>query len=203
MGWFDNEQDGENRPAGSAPQPGPPRAAAPRASSTPATSPTPSTSGNTSGSTLGPRIHIDGTIICDEDLTIIGKVDGTIRAKGTLVIASEADVDAKIDGQRVVVHGKVDGDVQGAELVVIGPTGYLTGNIQTPTLEIVEGAHFKGSVDMKTAPPTATASKPQAKASVGEAKPDPAPSAKADEKSKMPPGAPAERSPATHKTGQS
>ena len=37
---------------------------------------------------------------------------------------------------------------QGAELVVIGQTGHLTGNIKTPTLEIVEGAHFKGSVDM-------------------------------------------------------
>ncbi len=143
MGWFDNEQDAENRPTGTAAQPSNPRPTAPRSS--PAK--------DSSGSTLGRQIHVDGAIVCDEDLTILGKVDGTIRAKGTLVISSDADVHAKIDGQRVIVHGKVDGDVEGAELVVIGQTGHLTGNIRTPTLEIVEGAHFKGSVDMKAARP--------------------------------------------------
>ena len=140
MGWFDNEQEADNMPNAAAPQPNAPRPAVHRPPSA-----------DSNGSTLGREIHIDGAIVCDEDLTILGRVDGTIRAKGTLVIAKEADVHAKIDGQRVLVHGKVNGNVQGAELVVIGQTGHLTGNIKTPTLEIVEGAHFKGSVDMKAA----------------------------------------------------
>ena len=61
MGWFDNEQDAENRPAGAAPQSSPPRPAAPRASSGSGGG-----SGGGSGSTLGRQIHIDGTIVCDE-----------------------------------------------------------------------------------------------------------------------------------------
>jgi cytoskeletal protein CcmA (bactofilin family) len=150
MGWFDNEQE-EGRPTAAAPQSAPPRSAA--------KAPAPET-----GSTLGRELHVDGTIVCDEDLTILGRVDGTIRAKGTLVIAKGADVRAKIDGQRVMVHGKVNGNVQGAERVVLGQTGDLTGNIETPTLEIIEGARFKGSVEMPPAKP-APATKPVVAAS--------------------------------------
>lgn len=140
MGWFDNEDDAE-RPSAAPPQ-SPPRPAPKAPTGTPE-----------SGSTLGRQIHVDGTIVCGEDLTILGKVDGTIRAKGTLVIAKEADVRAKIDGQRVLVHGKVTGNVQGAERVVLGQTARLTGNIEAPTLEIIEGAYFKGNIDMKPAKP--------------------------------------------------
>jgi cytoskeletal protein CcmA (bactofilin family) len=173
MGWFDNEQQ-DGKPAAPAPQSAAPRPVA--------QSPTPATS--ESGSTLGRQIQIDGTIVCDEDLTILGKVDGTIRAKGTLVIAKEADVHAKIDGQRVMVHGKVNGNVEGAERVVLGQTAHLIGNIHTPTLEIIEGARFKGNVEMdvpkaepakKPAPAPAVAPKKEAAAGGGTAKPAPGP----------------------------
>ena len=149
MGWFDNEEQ-EAGPSPGAPQSAPPRSAA--------KAPTPET-----GSTLGRKLHVDGTIVCDEDLTILGQVEGTIRAKGTLVVAKGADVRAKIDGQRVIVHGKVAGNVEGAERVVLGQTADLTGNIETPTLEIIEGAHFKGSVEMQPAKP-APSKKPVAAA---------------------------------------
>ena len=165
MGWFDNEDDAE-RPQASPPQ-APPRPI-----------PKARTVAPENGSTLGRRIHVDGTIVCGEDLTILGKVDGTIRAKGTLVIAKEADVRAKIDGQRVLVHGKVDGNVRGAERVVLGQTARLTGNVEAPTLEIIEGAYFKGNIDMKPAKPAkqeaekkaspSTASESAGKAKTGE-----------------------------------
>jgi cytoskeletal protein CcmA (bactofilin family) len=134
MGWFDNEQDGQKSNA-LVPQSEPRRpvskAALPE-----------------SESTMGRQIHVDGTIVCEEDLTILGHVDGTIRAQGTLVIAKEADVHAKIDGQRVLIHGKVDGNVHGSERVVLGQTAQLIGNIEAATLEIIEGAYFKGNVEM-------------------------------------------------------
>ena len=72
----------------------------------------------------------------------------TPGSQGTLVIAKEADVHAKIDGQRVLVHGKVDGDVHGSERVVLGQTARLMGNIEAKTLEIIEGAYFNGNVEM-------------------------------------------------------
>ena len=69
------------------------------------------------------------------------------------MIAKEADVRAKIDGLRVLVHGKVNGNVHGAERVVLGQTAQLTGNIEATTLEIIEGAYFKGKVEMQPVKP--------------------------------------------------
>jgi cytoskeletal protein CcmA (bactofilin family) len=114
-------------------------------------------------------------------------------------------VHATIDGQRVVVHGAVDGNVQGAELVVIGPTGNLTGNIQTPTLEIVEGAHFKGSVDMKAAQPKAEPAPMPVKGSGGKSKSDgPASgSDRAESMSRQAMGESGEKAAAAHEQGQS
>lgn len=139
MGWFDNEEGADTGSASTAG--GSPHQTMKAAA--------PPSSGSKSGSTMGPQVRIDGTIVCGEDLTILGKVEGTIRAKGTLVIAERADVRAAIDGQRVLVHGKVEGDVHGDEKVVLGPTAHLIGNIDVSTLEILEGAYFKGSVEMK------------------------------------------------------
>ena len=149
MGWFDNEQEADN--ANPAPRPQSPRVAAKPPAPAPAVD---------SGSTLGRQIHVDGEIVCDEDLTILGRVDGTIRANGTLVVAKEADVRAKIDGERVLVHGKVNGNVHGTERVVLGQTARLTGNIEAPALEIIEGAYFEGSVEMQ---PLKKPAKPQEK----------------------------------------
>lgn len=144
MGWFDNEQGSERQP----PSPQPTKEPMPR--STPPKNPSPKPEPvEGGGSTLGREIHVDGTIVCNEDLTILGKVEGTIRAKGTLTIAREADVRAAIDGQRVIVMGEVEGDVEGAERVVLGPAARLDGNIKAPALEISEGAYFKGNVDMQ------------------------------------------------------
>jgi len=141
MGWFDNEEGGDTGNASTAGNPQRPtvKAAAP------------APPGSESGSTLGRHVHVDGTIVCGEDLTILGRVEGTIRAKGTLVIAEQADVRAVIDGQRVLVHGKVEGNVHGDEKVVLGPTAHLTGNIDVSSLEILEGACLNGAVEMKAA----------------------------------------------------
>jgi cytoskeletal protein CcmA (bactofilin family) len=141
MGWFDNEEGGDTGNA--------PVAGATQHSTVKANAPSPSASG--AGSTLGRHVQVDGTIVCGEDLTILGKVEGTIRAKGTLVIAEKAEVKATIDGQRVLVHGRVAGDVHGDEKVTLGPTAHLTGNIEVSSLEILEGAYLKGNVEMKAA----------------------------------------------------
>ena len=73
MGWFDNEQD-QHKSNAMVPQPEPRRRAAAATSLEP-------------GSTMGRQIQVDGTIVCEEDLTILGRVDGNIHAQGTLVIA--------------------------------------------------------------------------------------------------------------------
>ena len=139
MGWFDNDPKANTEGAAQAPA-----AAAPAA---PAASPVRSQG----GSTLGERVHIKGKIVSNEDLTILGKVEGTIRTRQRLTIAKEAEIKAVIHGRTVLLEGAVNGDIHASESLVLGATASLVGNISTPSLHIVDGAYFKGGVEMRQA----------------------------------------------------
>lgn len=145
MGWFDNEKDEKTRTS----EPVRPTPAAP--------APAPTSRGG-EGSTLGERLHVNGTIVCEESLRILGKIEGKIQARQELTVAKGADVRAVIQGRRVVVEGSVQGDILASEVVLLGPTASLVGNISTPALHIQEGAFFKGSVEMRSAEPAKSAS---------------------------------------------
>jgi cytoskeletal protein CcmA (bactofilin family) len=161
MGWFDNDKDDKPQspqpPA--APPPRPPQATAPAR-------------GGGGGSTFGERVHVNGTIVCEESLRVLGRIEGTIHARQDLTVMQGADVRAVIHGRRVNIEGTVNGDVHASEVVVLGPSASLMGNIKTPSLQIQEGAFFKGSVEMSPAEPAARADRPSGEpGSIGKSNP--------------------------------
>src|SRR5690349_12490141 len=84
------------------------------------------------------------------NLKINGQFKGTLETKGTLTIGSSANVEANINGENIVIAGKVTGDVIANKMLVLMPTAILQGNITTPKLNIVEGALFQGRCQMQT-----------------------------------------------------
>jgi cytoskeletal protein CcmA (bactofilin family) len=83
------------------------------------------------------------------------------------------------------VEGKVTGDLEGTEKVVITKTGHVEGNIVAPAVTLEDGAKFKGSIDMDPGPAHAQASAPKPVKSVPDAQADTAdkPSEAADKPS--------------------
>lgn len=81
-------------------------------------------------------------------LRINGNFNGSLDTKGTLTIGSKAQVEANINGDNIVIAGKVNGDINANKMLVLMPTAVLRGNIITPKLNIVEGAIFQGSCQM-------------------------------------------------------
>ena len=82
------------------------------------------------------------------NLRISGKFEGTLETRGTLTIGETGSVDAHITGENIVIAGRVRGDVAAKRMLVLMPTGVLSGNISTPKLNIVEGAIFQGKCQM-------------------------------------------------------
>lgn len=152
MGWFDQETKDEGAAAVTAPS-----TQQRTASASPARA-------DRGGSTIGRRVQINGTVVSDEDLEIVGKVEGTIHTRKALRVAREAEVKAVINGTEVLVEGAVNGDINASETLVLGATAVLTGNIKTPSLQIREGAFFRGQVTMQR--PETTAGKAKVKAEV-------------------------------------
>jgi cytoskeletal protein CcmA (bactofilin family) len=98
---------------------------------------------------IGPSIHVEGTLRGEEDLIIEGQVSGTVNLQGhSLTIGPHGQINANIYANTVVVDGTVEGDVFGAERVVIRQSANIRGNITSPRVSLEEGARFKGAIEM-------------------------------------------------------
>ena len=119
---------------------------------------------------IGRSIRINGDLQGEEDLRIEGHVKGTIQLKdNTLTIGNEGNVKADIKAEYITVEGKVKGDISGSKSVVVMDSGNVNGNIFSPTVSLVEGSTFNGSIDM-TGKGQAEQQRPEPAAKVEDAK---------------------------------
>lgn len=110
---------------------------------------TPTATGATIGATIGSTIRIQGDISGAENLLIHGKVEGKISLqKNDVTVGQSGQINADISAKTIQIDGEVNGDINGAEKVVITNTGRVRGNIVAPRMTLEDGAKFKGSIDM-------------------------------------------------------
>jgi cytoskeletal protein CcmA (bactofilin family) len=108
------------------------------------------TSGNT---VIGPSILINGKLTGDEDLTVRGRVEGELTLTRTLIVEPSGVVKANVTVKNAVVSGVVVGNIQATESVELTQEGRMVGDIRAPRVIIVDGASFRGRVDMGELPP--------------------------------------------------
>ena len=94
--------------------------------------------------------QMDGVLTFGDpvNLKITGKFTGKLDTKGTLTIGQTAVVEAYIQGENIIISGKVKGNVTAKKMLVLMPSAVLSGDILTPKLNIVEGAIFQGRCQM-------------------------------------------------------
>jgi excisionase family DNA binding protein len=85
------------------------------------------------------------------NLRINGSFEGKLDTKGNLTIGENAKVKANISGDRIIVAGKVSGDIRATlSLSVVSPA-VIYGNISTPQLSVTEGSVIEGQITMQSA----------------------------------------------------
>ena len=102
----------------------------------------------TSTCVIGAKTRIKGEITGDENVTVDGQVEGSIKITRDLRVGPGGSVKANVSAQSIVVAGELVGDIQATQRVQIDATGRMTGNIRAPRVVIVEGASFRGNSDM-------------------------------------------------------
>ena len=95
-------------------------------------------------SVLGPTLHFKGELHADEEVLIKGRVEGSITHSQRITVCPEGTVTANVRAQVIVVEGTVQGDLTAEKSVMVRETAKLRGNITSPSVSIVEGAHFTG-----------------------------------------------------------
>jgi len=114
---------------------------------------------------IGKSVSIKGELTGDEDLTIEGRVEGKIELKDhNLVIGPHGTIKGQINAKNVTVKGKVLGNVSARELVEIKASGSVAGDIESLQISIVDGAYFKGRVDLRRGPATERSHSPKPEA---------------------------------------
>lgn len=99
---------------------------------------------------IGKSVVIKGELSGSEDLTIEGQVDGKIELRqNILTIGPNGRIKAEIFAKAVIVQGQVSGNISATEKVDIRDAGSVDGDLAAPRIAIADGAHFRGSIDMK------------------------------------------------------
>ena len=138
-------------------QPAPPLAAA-TTSSMPAASPTPTHQKETPRASephrgdvghIGKSVQIRGELTGSEDLYLDGEIEGTIDLRDhSLIIGPNGRIKAGISARDLVVHGKVEGNVNATGRVELRKSCTLIGDVKTQRIVIEDGAFFKGAIDI-------------------------------------------------------
>jgi cytoskeletal protein CcmA (bactofilin family) len=115
--------------------------------------PAPSERYDTASAAIGSSIKIVGDVSGDEDLTILGKIEGKILLpKHSVTIGQSGRVKADIQAKFVSVAGEVHGNLVAAEQIVIRKTATMLGNLTAPRVGLEDGCRFRGSVEMEAPP---------------------------------------------------
>ncbi|HWW89057.1 MAG TPA: polymer-forming cytoskeletal protein [Vicinamibacterales bacterium] len=97
---------------------------------------------------VGKSVLFKGDLISLEDMTIDGRVEGTIEVRDhRLTIGPDAHIHADIVAETVTVLGSVTGTITTSAAVHIRETGSVEGNISAPRLAMADGAVLRGRVD--------------------------------------------------------
>ncbi|MDD4956716.1 MAG: polymer-forming cytoskeletal protein [Candidatus Omnitrophica bacterium] len=93
---------------------------------------------------------MQGTLRFDDpvNLRINGKFEGTLDTKGQLMVGNRASIDANITGESISIAGKVTGNIKAVKGLKLESTAHLTGEIETPSLSVSEGAVINGNIRM-------------------------------------------------------
>lgn len=104
--------------------------------------------------TIGKSVVVRGELSGSEDLYVDGEVEGSISLRGqSLTIGPNGRVRANLEARNVIVHGRVDGNVNASDRVDLRKSASLTGDISTARVAIEDGAYFKGTIDIQKPEP--------------------------------------------------
>lgn len=94
-------------------------------------------------SIIAPGCSIEGNVTAEKGISILGFVAGDVFSKsGLLHVGDAGRIHGGIDGQDVLLDGKVEGNVLARGTLTIN--GYVRGDIQYGTIRIGEDANLDG-----------------------------------------------------------
>ncbi len=108
---------------------------------------------STNNTLVSEKCLITGEITGDNDMDVLGRIDGTILLKNNSVrVEDTAEVNADIFVNKIKIYGKVTGNIEAGERIIIPNGGSVIGDMTAPSIVLEDGAYFKGKITMTDKP---------------------------------------------------
>ena len=94
---------------------------------------------------LGNDLFIEGTIHAQRKLVVGGTINGSVSGDQEIVVAESGNVNGRLEGNIVLVAGKVTGDLLAHKRLEVNATATIQGEVHVPSGQflIQEGAHLE------------------------------------------------------------
>ena len=95
---------------------------------------------------LGEDLLIQGSVYTEKKIVVSCTLEGSIHGDQEIIISETGNINGKIEGNIVVVAGKINGDMLVHERLEVNSTANLHGEVNVPSgqLLIHEGAYMEG-----------------------------------------------------------
>ena len=95
---------------------------------------------------IGETILVTGSLRGDENLTVLGRVEGQINLSQTLLVAEGGIVKAEVNVDNTVISGVVVGNVTAVDCIQITQTGRVLGDVKARRIILDAGARVRGAI---------------------------------------------------------
>jgi len=97
---------------------------------------------------IGSGAEFQGEMNVKGALRVDGHFDGKLNV-GCLILGETGVIKGEVSSKKIIVGGKVEGNLRGQEIVEIKATGEVLGDIFTEKFSVMEGAKVNGKIQMK------------------------------------------------------
>ena len=97
---------------------------------------------------IGSGTEFQGEMNVKGALRVDGYFDGKLNV-GCLILGETGVIKGEVSSKKIIVGGKVEGNLRGQEIVEIKATGEVLGDIFTEKFSVMEGAKVNGKIQMK------------------------------------------------------
>ena len=97
---------------------------------------------------IGPGTQIEGEVKSEGDISIDGKITGSVTSQSKVVLGVTGTVEGNIHCQNADISGNIKGITTVKEMLFLKSTAKINGDINTGKLVIEVGASFTGNCNM-------------------------------------------------------
>ena len=98
---------------------------------------------------IGKNTSFVGDIISEGDFRIDGKIEGTIKTIGRVVIGKSGSISGKVECKNADIEGKFSGELIVNSLLTLKATATISGDVIISKLSVEPGAEFNATCAMK------------------------------------------------------